>query len=192
MISALGHNLTFSGVFGAPKHLCSDTASIVCGLIKKLAPVKPIKFIVIGTEGVDRLDGSDPRRGFGERFLLTLLWLLLPPHADNMEVMRVLRDEVTGTSNSADSPRNPYVEFCVVRPSDLVDGEETAYTAHENLHNGIFNASRPSTRATVGRFMASLVTKPDVWQQWKNQFPHLLDCVKEAGAGAGAGDGGRT
>jgi len=99
----------------------------------------------------------------------------------------VIQDEVIGADT--ESPKNPYVEFCVVRPSHSVDGEEMAYTAHENLQNGLFKNSRPSTRASVGRFMANLVTKPELWLQWKNQFPHILECVKEAGAEDGPEDG---
>ena len=51
VISALGHNLTFSGVFGAPKHLCSDTASIVCGLIKKLARSSQLSSLLLARKG---------------------------------------------------------------------------------------------------------------------------------------------
>ena len=30
-------------------------------------------------------------------------------------------------------------------------------------------------RANVGEFMADLATKPEVWAQWKNGYPHILD-----------------
>ena len=171
VISTLGHNLTFSGICGPPKRLCSDTTQKVCAVIRDLEPEVPIKFIFISTEGVDSPDGTDPKRSICERITLCLLWLLLPPHADNMAVLDVIQSEVSGD-------RNPYVEFCAVRPSDLIHGELTpgGFSVHENLQNGIFNGTRPSTRANVGRFMANLVTKPEVWEQWKNKFPHLLDC----------------
>ena len=69
---------------------------------------------------------------------------------------------------------NPHFEFCAVRPSDLSDAPASEYTLHAALQNGIFNGGGTS-RANVGAFMADLVTKPDVFAEWTNAFPHILN-----------------
>ena len=165
VISSLGHNLTFKGIYGAPRMLCTDSVLQICRTAEQLKPKTPIRLIVMNTEGVDRLDGADPQRKVGERLLLGLLWLLLPPMTDNVRVMQALHTEARA---------NPHVEFCGVRPSDMIDGEPSAYTVHATLQNGIFNAGK-STRANVGAFMAELATETSTWKQWKNAFPHILD-----------------
>lgn len=165
VVSCLGHNLTFSGLFGKPRMLCRDTVRRVCEVAHRLQPPSPIKVVVVSTEGVDRPDGSDPRRGLGERLVLAILWLLLPPVADNVGVVDYLAHEATA---------NPHVEFCAPRPSDMRDGAAGAFTLHATLQNGIFNAGA-TTRANVGQFMADCISKAAVWQVWKNSFPQILD-----------------
>ena len=96
VISALGHNLTLRGMYGAPRKLCTDTVSQLCRVAEMLQPPRPLRLIAISTEGVDRPDGADPPRGRAERLVLWLLWLLLPPHADNMGVVDYLHRSVLG------------------------------------------------------------------------------------------------
>ena len=90
VISCLGHDLSFRGIWGEPKQLCIDTTRRVCEALAELQAPAPVKFIVVSTEGVDRPDGSDPPRGRVERLLLWLLWAVLPPHADNMATLTYL------------------------------------------------------------------------------------------------------
>jgi len=176
VISCLGHTMSRKGIWGHPRKLCTDTTRRVCEAIRLLA--KPVKYIVISTEGVDRPDGGDPKlRGVMERFVLRLLYWLLPPHADNMANIKYLGEEVAGG-------RNPHVAFCAVRPSDMIDAEASAYTTHAELQNGIFNAGT-TRRANVGEFMADLATKPEVWEAWKNAYPQLLDAVPPPAKGEG-------
>ena len=117
---------------------------------------------------MSRPDGADPPRGYGEGLLLLLLDYLLPPHADNVAVLRYLDKEVDGG-------KNPHVAFCAVRPSDMHDtAAPSPYTVHATLQNGIFNAGSTS-RANVGAFMADLVTKANVWAEWVGKHPQILD-----------------
>jgi len=169
VVSCVGHNMTRKGIWGHPRKLCSDTTQRICDAIRSLAPAEPIKYIVISTEGVDRLDGSDPPRGCVEHLVLWLLKHLLPPHADNMATVAYLHKHVSGGGN-------PHVAFCAVRPSDLKDDDASEFTLHATLQNGIFNAGS-TRRANVGEFMADLVTKPAVWAEWKNSYPQILDVV---------------
>lgn len=170
VVSCLGHNLSLSGVFGAPRRLCRDTTAAVLAAARALAPARPLKYIVVSTEGVDHPGGADSAtltRGLAERFVLWLLSWVLPPHADNMSVVDYLHEEASG---------DPHVEFCAVRPSDMVDAEESAYELHATLQSGIFNAGTTS-RANVGAFMADLATKRDLWDTWRGTYPHILDAT---------------
>uniref|UniRef100_A0A7S2C2W7 NAD(P)-binding domain-containing protein n=1 Tax=Octactis speculum TaxID=3111310 RepID=A0A7S2C2W7_9STRA len=168
VISCLGHTLSFKGIYGKPRRLCLDTTRKICESIETLSPTNPVKFIVISTEGVSRLDGMDPNRGCFERCIINCcLKNFLPPHADNMDVVQYLHENIEKNNNR-------YVEFCAVRPSDLTDGDQCSYELHETLQNGIFNA--PSTsRANVGNFMADCVTVPDIWSKYKNSYPHIIN-----------------
>eukprot|EP00398_MALV-I-01_sp_L67-1_P000875 gene875-388_t len=168
VVSALGHRMSCSGMFGRPRNLCEETVRRVCNAISTIQPTKPIKFIIMSTEGVSRLDGSDPKRGCCESCLVNCcLKLFLPPHSDNLKVLRYLHDHV-------ENEKNRYVTFCAVRPSDMRNGEQCEYTIHKTLQNGIFNAGN-STRANVGNFMADLVTDSSVWEEYKDSYPQILD-----------------
>ena len=110
-------------------------------------------------------DAATLTRGSAERCLLWLLSWALPPHADNMSVVDYLHKEARG---------NPHVEFVAVRPSDMIDADESAYELHATLQNGIFDAGTTS-RANVGAFMADLATDKDVWDAWRGTYPQILD-----------------
>mmetsp|Transcript_23960 Transcript_23960/g.62481 ORF Transcript_23960/g.62481 Transcript_23960/m.62481 type:complete len:247 (-) Transcript_23960:144-884(-) len=160
VVSVLGHNITFKGLYGPPKRLCADTVSRVVAVASGRAT--PLKLIVVSTEGVDQPLGKDPPRGCGERALLSTLKCLLPPHADNMAVI----DELEKAHSK--------IEFCAVRPADLVDGGECTYECHSTLQGSIFSGFK-THRANVGAFMADLVTDDAVWAKWKNSYPHCYD-----------------
>ena len=51
VISALGHNLTLRGMYGAPRKLCTDTVSQLCRVAEMLQPPRPLRLIAISTEG---------------------------------------------------------------------------------------------------------------------------------------------
>ena len=167
VVSCLGHNLSFKGMYGAPRMLCVETCRRVCDVARLMRPPSPIRLIVVSTEGVSRPDGADPPRSLAERLVIGLLWLLLPPMADNVRVVDYLHHEARA---------NEHVEFCAPRPSDMRDGEACAFATHSTLQNGLFNAGA-TTRANVGEFMADLVTEPATWRKWKNSFPHVLDAL---------------
>ena len=76
VVSSLGHNLTFKGMYFPPRMLCVDSVRLICDAARQLAPPTPLRLVVVSTEGVDRPDGADPKRGLLERLLLFLLWLL--------------------------------------------------------------------------------------------------------------------
>lgn len=168
VLLCLGHNLTPAGLWGPPWRLCRDSVLQVARACRDLEPSAPIRLAVISTEGVSRPDGADPPRGLVERLVLGLLSLLIPPVADN--------EAVVATLGSEDFARKFHsVEFCAVRPSNMVDGERCAYSLHETLQNGALNATGQTTRANVGHFMADLATSDELWGLWRGKYPHILD-----------------
>ena len=186
VVSCLGHSPTLAGIFGQPRSLCVDTVKLVCDTIATVKPRLPIKFIVVNTVGVDHPDGrTDPPRGWLERVILWLLEALVPAHADNVKTSGYMYEQA-GT--------NKHVDFCVVRPDSLVDGERRRitsgevsvgasgdsvppYSVHESLQNGLFNPGVTS-RANVGRFMAELVMEEVVWTRWRGKWPQVVDVDK--------------
>ena len=116
VVQCLGHNMSFSGMFGHPRRLCTDTVRRVCEAARTGKFAQPVKLIVVNTEGVDRPDGGDSglHRGCFERCLLGCLTCILPPHADNVATLRYLHQNALV---------NPHVSFCAVRPSDLTNVE---------------------------------------------------------------------
>ena len=166
VISCLGHTMDFKGLFGHPRDLCLRTTKLACDTISELQPAKPTKYIVVNTVGVDHPDGqSDPPRTLVERALIWLLTVLLPPMNDNVKTSHYLYKHVMGSK---------HVEFCCVRPDDLLDGDERPFTVHATLQNGLFNAG-VTTRSNVGKFMADLVTNQGLWLQWKGKYPQIID-----------------
>ena len=97
--------------------------------------------------------------------IIWLLTMLLPPMSDNVQTSHYLYNRILGSK---------YVEFCCVRPDDLIDADQTPYTVHATLQNGLFNAAS-STRSNVGHFMADLVTEPNVWAQWRGKYPQVIN-----------------
>ena len=53
------------------------------------------------------------------------------------------------------------IEFCAVRPADMVDGGECTYECHAVLQGSIFSEFK-THRANVGAFMADLATDDSV------------------------------
>src|SRR6056297_3691536 len=84
IVSCLGHNLTWRGMFGHPRRLVTEAVRRLCGAVKANGPEKPVRFVLMNTAG-----NHDPERddavSFGERVVLFLLRHLVPPHADNEE-----------------------------------------------------------------------------------------------------------
>ena len=57
VVSFLGHNLTFSGVYGNPRKLVADTAKRICETIQTQQNCTPVNFILMGTVGAAYSDG---------------------------------------------------------------------------------------------------------------------------------------
>jgi hypothetical protein len=121
----------------------------------------------MNTAGNRNCDLDEPV-SLGERSVVGLIRVLLPPQADNEKAADYLRLDV-GRNDSA-------VEWAVVRPDSLVDEESvTGYEVHPSpTRSAIFNAGRTS-RINVAHFMADLIMRDDLWKAWQGQMPVIYD-----------------
>jgi hypothetical protein len=160
VVSCLGHNITLSGMWGRQdRRLVKDTAERLTKAMPKSA-----KFVLIGSDGIS-VPGDD-QRSFGERVVIFLLRLLLPPHMDNEETSAYV------LSLAPSDPSSP--EWCIVRPTDLQEGAPQKYVLHSKPTGGLFGDA-VVTRATVARFIVDLLTDSAKWNSYKYQTPVIHD-----------------
>ena len=165
--SCLGHRMTLRGVFGPPRRLVRDATRRLCEAIRASHPDHPVKVVLMNAAGNRNRDVDEPI-SVGQRVVLGLLRLLVPPHADNEAAAEVLRTEI--------GQDDPAIEWVAVRPDGLVDeGEVTAYDAHPSpTRSAIFDAGRTS-RINVAHFMATLIDDDEAWSRWKGRMPVIYD-----------------
>ena len=161
--SCLGHNLNWKGIYGKPRRLVTDAVRLLCMAIERNAPVQPVKLVLMNTSGNRNRDINEPI-SMGQRLVIALLRLLLPPHVDNEKAADFLRTEV--------GQKNDLIEWVAVRPDGLVNEDEvTSYEVFPSpTRSAIFNAGTVS-RINVGHFMAALITDNDLWTKWKGRMP---------------------
>ncbi|MDC1286879.1 SDR family oxidoreductase [Gammaproteobacteria bacterium] len=165
--SCLGHNLTFRGMFGKPRSLVTDATRRLCHAIRANKPETPIKFVLMNTTGNSNRDISEPI-SVGQKCVIWLLRLLLPPHVDNEKAADYLRTEV--------GQNDKEIEWVAVRPDGLIDeGEVSEYEIYPSpTRSAIFDAGKTS-RINVGNFMAELITNHDTCNKWKGQMPVIYN-----------------
>lgn len=170
VVSCLGHNLTFKGMYGKPRRLVTETTRRLCAAIKANQAQKPVKLVLMNTTGNRNHDLHEPV-SFAEKIVVALLRLLLPPYADNIEAAEYLRTQI--------GQHHPQIEWTAVRPDGLIDEDSVSpYEIHPSpIRSAIFNAGKVS-RINVARFMAELITDNNTWNHWKGQMPVIYS--KEA------------
>jgi nucleoside-diphosphate-sugar epimerase len=177
VISCLGHVLSVRGVLGPPRDLVTRATTRLCRAIEAARPASPVKLVLMSSVSVQQPGTVDARRGAFERAFLWLLRGLLPPARDNQQAADFLRQAI-GTGH-------PFVQWVVVRPDTLLEGETSGYGLHAGLVNSLFAPGR-TTMANVAHFMCELVTEPGDWEEWKGRMPVIVD---ETGAMAPARPG---
>ena len=161
--SCLGHNLNFKGIFGHPRHLVTDATRRLCNAVKANKPTDPVRFVLMNTTG-NRNRDLEEAISFGEKCVIGLIRLLVPPHRDNEQAADYLRIQI-GQQDRA-------IEWAAVRPDTLINEDEvTEYEVHPSpTRSAIFDAGKTS-RINVGHFMAELITDDELWNRWKGQMP---------------------
>eukprot|EP00558_Chaetoceros_sp_UNC1202_P004561 CAMPEP_0197235738 /NCGR_PEP_ID=MMETSP1429-20130617/3095_1 /TAXON_ID=49237 /ORGANISM="Chaetoceros sp., Strain UNC1202" /LENGTH=229 /DNA_ID=CAMNT_0042694405 /DNA_START=88 /DNA_END=774 /DNA_ORIENTATION=+ len=156
VVSCLGHNLTFKGMYRDPLFV-SGVLKRACETIGKIQPSKPTKVILMGSDGVANPDGKDPQRKSSERCIISVVRALVPPHRDNEAAVSYLSDDI-GTDDKN-------IQWVVVRPTDLIQGDVSSYTTNERPECGLFGDG-VTTRANVAHFMKDLIMDESKWKEW--------------------------
>lgn len=167
IVSCLGHNLTWKGLFGAPRLLVTDTVTKFAVAIESLQPDKKLKFILMNTTG--NSNGDIPERPpLSQRCVIALVRLLLPPHRDNEQAADFLRLKI--------GQQHCYIEWVAVRPDALVDEEVvTEYATYPSpIRNAIFDAGS-SSRINVANFISRLLMDDALWTAWKGKMPVIYN-----------------
>ena len=163
----LGHNLNFKGVFGRPRRLVTDATRRLCDAIKTNKPEKAIKYVLMNTVGNSNRD-LDELVSLGQKLVIGLVRILLPPHSDNEKAADYLRTEIR--------QQDPAIEWAVVRPDKLIDEDQVSeYEVHVSpIRSAIFDSGETS-RINVGHLMAKLITDDETWKHWKGQMPVIYN-----------------
>lgn len=161
--SCLGHNLTWKGIFGKPRRLVTDSVKNLCTAIQHNKPSVPVKMVLMNTNGNTNRDLNE-NYSFKDRFVITLLRYLLPPHVDNENAADFLRIEI--------GQDHEYIEWAAVRPDNLIEEQEVSeYMVNPSPVRGVIFDSGKTSRINVAHFMRRLATESDIWNTWKGQMP---------------------
>jgi nucleoside-diphosphate-sugar epimerase len=165
--SCLGHTTSLKGMYGPPRRLVTDATRRLCEAVRATQPNAPVKFVLMNTAG-NRNRDLDESISFGERCVVGLLRLLLPPHVDNEKAADHLRTKIGQDDGT--------IEWAAVRPDSLIDRDEvTEYEVHPSpTRSAIFDPGSTS-RINVAHLMARLITEEDTWDKWKGQMPVIYN-----------------
>ncbi|MGI1669052.1 MAG: SDR family oxidoreductase [Neptuniibacter sp.] len=166
VLSCLGHNLTFKGIFGQPRRLVTDAMKKVVGAMRSAAPDKHFKIILMNTTGNSNQDIPE-QPPWSQRIVVSLLRCLIPPHLDNELAADFLRVHVG---------QNSTIEWVAVRPDGLINEDSVSeYEIMETpVRNVIFDAGKTS-RINVADFMSDLAIKSELWNKWKGRMPVIYN-----------------
>lgn len=169
--SCLGHTLSFKGIYSAPRRLVTDATRRLCHSVRASHSDSIVKFVLMNTSGNRNRDLNE-KVSFGQKCVIALLRLLLPPHVDNEAAADYLRTNI-GQSDSE-------IEWIVVRPDKLIDETETTeISVHSSpTRSAIFDAGEIS-RINVGCFMADLITDDHIWNEWKGKMPVVYNLARD-------------
>ena len=167
VVSCLGHNLTFQGMFGNPKLLVTETLQCMCKAIESLGLDHPVKVVLMNTTGNSNRDIPETPP-LSQRIVVSIIRTLLPAQVDNEKAADFLRTQI-GQINSA-------IEWAAVRPDALTNEKKvTAYNIQPSpIRNAIFDSGATS-RINVGHFMAELILNVSTWQKWKGHMPVIYN-----------------
>ena len=168
VISCLGHVINIRGIFGPPRDLVVRAATNLCRAVEALHPTSPVRFILMSSVSVNQPAHADTRRGTLERAVLGVNRGIVPPSKDNQRAADFLAREI-GTSS-------PCVEWVVVRPDTLLEGDVSEYRVHEQLVTSLFKPGK-TARANVAHFMCELATVQETWGAWAGRMPVIVNAT---------------
>jgi nucleoside-diphosphate-sugar epimerase len=165
VISCLGHNITFSGIFGKPRRLVTNCIKNICEAAAESKKEK-IKIILMNTTA-NRNTKIKESYTLADRVVLFIM-RILPPHKDNIEAAKYL--SYTKAEN------NYRIEWIAVRPDTLINEEnESRYEVFLSPQQSpVFNAGKTS-RINVSCFMLRLLCNNEYWETWKYRMPVIYN-----------------
>ncbi len=163
VISCLGHNLTFKGIFGQPRRLVTEATRRLCEAVEASAPEASVKFILMNTVGNSNRDIQESV-SFADKLVIGLIRFLVPPQADNEAAADYLRTKI--------DRKDGVIEWVAVRPDSLLNDDSVSdYDVFASpIRSAIFNSGKTS-RINVAHFMSDLASNDDIWQKWLWQMP---------------------
>ena len=166
VISCLGHNISFKGLFGKPRMLVSDSIKNICNAIGRSKKDKVKLILMNTTANMNRK--LQENYSSKDRLVLSLLQLFPPPHKDNVEAASYLSN-VIGENNST-------IEWIAVRPDTLINEEKVSeYEIVESIKRSpVFDAGKTS-RINVAHFMVELLLNEKLWNIWKSRMPVIYN-----------------
>lgn len=165
--SCLGHNISFKGIYGKPRKLVADAIHLVWSAINKNSPKKPIKLVLMNTTA-NRNENLEERISIGEKLVMGLIRLLVPPQTDNEKAANILRVNI--------GKNNPQIQWVAVRPDTLINDDSVSeFELHASpTRSALFNPGKTS-RINVANFMAKLIIENDLWNKWQGQMPVIYN-----------------
>mmetsp|Transcript_42094 Transcript_42094/g.61758 ORF Transcript_42094/g.61758 Transcript_42094/m.61758 type:complete len:270 (-) Transcript_42094:294-1103(-) len=175
VVSCLGHTMSLKGMYGHPRTLVTDATKRLCNAIQVTERNSsnmderkpPTKFILMGSDGVANPAGTDDKRSFSERAAISAIRAIIPPHSDNELAAKYLSKELAQKESKS-------IEWTVVRPTDLIDGDVTKYELFAKPKGSLFGGEK-ATRSNVARCMVDLVLNKELWEEWKFKMPVLYN-----------------
>ena len=159
---ALGHRLNTQGLFTEKMFVSEVTRQIFDAIESLPAGSPPIRYAILSTPGFfDPRSALEPRDitfNVISRAILKMLQVCLVPPADNQKQANVFLSV----------PLSAKTEWVAVRPFNFVEEPECQYLTIENMTEDVFAKGKTSI-VNIGRFMADLFEKDDVWQKWKGK-----------------------
>lgn len=166
VISCLGHTVSVRGVLGPPYDLVTESVTRIARVVESMRPDKPVRLVLMSSVSVNRPEKADTRRGAGERLALKAICGIVPPARDNQTAADFLAREL-GTASAA-------VEWVVVRPDTLLDGDVSGYELSDELVTSIFKPAE-TNMANVAHFMCELATDESAWIRWRGHMPVIVN-----------------
>ena len=167
VLSCLGHNLTFKGMFGHPRRLVTNAIKKTTRVIESIDSNKKIKIILMNTTGNSNRDIPE-QPPLSQRIVISILRLLLPPHVDNEMAADYLRVHI--------GQKNKMIEWTAVRPDALIDEDEVSrYKLVASPERNVIFDSGSTSRINVADFMSDLVINAELWDEWKGKMPVIYN-----------------
>jgi nucleoside-diphosphate-sugar epimerase len=172
VVSCLGHAPNAKGIYGAPRDLVARATARLCRAIQALRPDGPVRYVLMSSVSVNDSRGSETRRRGFEKAFVAAIRGLMPPARDNQRAADLLRSQY-GTSD-------PYVQYVVVRPDTLLEGDVTDYVVHGRLVSSLFRPDS-TNMANVAHFMCELARDRKAWEKWAGRMPVVVNADASGG-----------